>query len=91
MLTPFLISNVNLPQVANAVEHQPGFPEATYIFPDFKVSGPYDHSELLTRIEFQNLLIAKIDRILDISVWAHFGVDEQLDEVILLINEDLTN
>ena len=87
-VTPFLIQNVHLPQITNTVEHFPGQPEIAYEFPDFE-KPIVDHSVLLDNSEFQNLLIARINRLLDIKTNAHAGTDDKLDEVIMMLRDEL--
>lgn len=86
---PFLISKIDLAQIANAHEHSPGHPESAYVFPDLLVSDRYDHSKVLSDIELRNMLVVRLDRLIDISVFGYAGVADQLDEAIMLIGHEL--
>jgi hypothetical protein len=48
-----------------------------------------DHSELLTSVPFHNLLVAKMERQLDILDVGHPGVEEHLVAVISMIEDEL--
>jgi hypothetical protein len=88
VLIPFFIANVNLPQIANITKHSPGDPENRYVFPDFAISTQYNHAELVSKVEFQSLLVAKIDKVVDISRQFD-GLDKALNESIELIRAEL--
>jgi hypothetical protein len=88
VLIPFFIANVNLPQIANATKHVPGDPESGYVFPDFVVATQYNHLDLLSKVEFQSLLVAKIDKLVDMS-GPLIELDKQLDESIEMIDGEL--
>ena len=89
--TPFLIANANMPQLTNQTEHHPGRPEVSYVYPKFELLVKQDHTQLLRQQEFQNMLIAKMDRIQDILQNAYRFIDEELDEVIVLLDEELAD
>ena len=88
VLIPFFITNVNLPQVANATKHTPGDPENEYVFPNFEDVSSQDHSDLLLRADFRSLLVAKIDKLVDLSD-PHTVLSGQLDKSIELIRDEL--
>jgi len=90
VLIPFFIANVNLPQIANNTEHSPGHPENKYVFPEFAISTQYDHSDLVSKVEFQGLLVAKIDKLVDISRQFD-SLEKTLNESIELIRDELNN
>lgn len=66
VMTPFMIANANMAQITASMRHRPGQPEHTIKMPDLGSAKGYHHSELLSTIEFQNLLIAKMERLSDI-------------------------
>jgi hypothetical protein len=89
--TPFLVANAYLPQLISKTKHVPGLPESSYQYPEIELSVAQDHSQLLRRKDFQNMLVAKMDRIIDILQTGYRDIDQQLDETILLLNEELTD
>jgi len=89
--TPFLVSNAYLPQLISKSEHQPGRPEISFQYPEIELSVAQDHSQLLRRKDFQNMLVAKMDRILDILQNGYRDIDRQLDETIVLLNVELAD
>jgi hypothetical protein len=89
VMTPFMISHANMAQISASMQHRPGDPENTFSFPDLGTTDAYDHSDLLSSVEFQNLLIAKIERHLDILDIGHPGVEQHLIEVITMLEEEL--
>jgi hypothetical protein len=89
VLTPFMIANANMGQISSRVTHRPGTAEDTLSFPDIGVSNDRDHGELLTSVPFQNLLVAKMERQLDILEVGHPGVEEHLVAVISMIENEL--
>jgi len=90
ILIPYLIYNANLAQINMSIEHEPGDPEMRYFFPEIKISTPRNHSELLSRAEFQSLLAAKIDLYGDLFRPGYLSVEEPLDEAIALLEVELT-
>jgi len=88
--SPFLIANAYMPQLTNSAEHEPGFPEARDPYPHFDLSKTHDHSDLLRRKDFHNMLIAKMDTVNSIHRYAYAGVEEQLDEAIDMLVEELS-
>ncbi len=89
--TPFLVANAYLPQLISKFEQIPGLPEYSFQYPEIELSIAQDHSQLLRRKDFQNMLVAKMDRIIDILQTGYRDIDQQLDETILLLNEELTD
>ena len=89
IMTPFMIANANMAQISASMQHRPGHPEVTSTFPDFGFSKSYRHSELLSNVAFQNLLVAKIERCTDFLDVGHPGVKKHLTEVIRLIEGEL--
>jgi KaiC/GvpD/RAD55 family RecA-like ATPase len=57
----------------------------------FNQAISYAASELIRSEEFQNMMIAKLDRIQDILQSAFLPIDKSLDETIELLNEDLAD
>ncbi len=89
--TPFLVANAYLPQLISKVEHIPGLPEYSYQYPEIELSIAQDHSQLLRRKDFQNMLVAKMDRIIDILQNGYRDIDQQLDETIVMLNKELAD
>ena len=87
-VTPFILDNVNQTQLTGISEKLPGT-EINYAFPVLKISNRYKHSELLSSVKFQNLLIGRIYSLLDITNFAWLGFEEQLDGVIKLVEVEL--
>jgi hypothetical protein len=80
-----------MPQLTNRTEHQPGVPEFPYVFPRFVLEHRKSHLALVRSEEFQNMMIAKLDRIQDILQNAVLSLDKDMDEAIELLNEDLAD
>jgi hypothetical protein len=89
VMTPFMIANADMAQINASMRHRPGHPEVTSSFPDLGFARSFRHSELLSTVEFQNLLVAKIERCTDILDVGHPGVEKHLAEVIRLIQDEL--
>ena len=89
IMTPFMIANANMAQINTTVQHRPGQPENTMEMRDMGSARGYHHSELLATIEFQNLLIAKMERLSDILNIGHPGVERRLVQVIKMLEEEL--
>lgn len=89
VMTPFMISHANMAQISASIQHRPGNPDDSFTFPDVGVTKSRDHSELLSSVEFQNLLIAKMERQLDILDTGHPGVEQHLPAVISMLEEEL--
>ena len=91
-LTPFLMDHANLAQIYASIEHSPGDPTAIFEFPEIRVSTTRDHTALLSRDDFQGLLVIKIDGQLDIlrSIRTQH-LEEQLDEIITMLEDELSN
>ena len=89
IMTPFMISNVNMSQVTTTMRHRPGHPELTIQSRNLGVSEGQRHSELLATTEYQNLLVAKMERLSDILEVGHPGVEERLNLVIEMLEIEL--
>lgn len=89
VMTPYMISNANMSQISASLRHRPGDPENTFTFPDLGIAKTYDHSQLLMKVEFQNLLVAKMERQLDILDTGHPGVEVHLVAVISMLEDEL--
>lgn len=86
-----LIANADMVQITASMKHRPGQPETTIKMRDLGSSKGYRHSELLSTIEFKNLLIAKMERISDILEVGHPGVEGRLAQVIEMLESELDN
>lgn len=91
VMTPFMIASANMAQITASMKHRPGQPETTIKTRDLGSSKRYRHSELLSTIEFRNLLVAKIERLSDILEVGHPGVEGQLAQVIEMLESELDN
>lgn len=89
VMTPFMIANANMAQTTASIRHRPGQPESPIEMPDLGSAMGYHHSELLSTIEFQNLLIAKMERLSNILEVGHPGVERQLVQVIEMLEDEL--
>ena len=86
-----MIANANMAQITVSMKHRPGQPATTIKMRDLGSSKSYRHSELLSTIEFQNLLIAKTERLSDILEVGHPGVEGRLAQVIEMLESELDN
>lgn len=89
VMTPFMIANANMAQITATMRHRPGQPEN---MTEVRVLGSakgYRHSELLSTIEFQNLLVAKLERLSDILDVGHPGIETRLDQVVEMLEDEL--
>ena len=89
--TPYLVANAYMPQITRKTQHHPGRPELAYQYPRIELQTNQDHSQLIRQKEFQNMMIAKMDRLQDILQNAYRFIDEDLDEAIALLKEELAN
>ena len=89
VMTPFLIANANMAQIGTSMLHRPGHPEITVTFPDLGITTSYLASELLSTVEFQNLLVAKMERCSDILDVGHPGAEKHLVTVIQMLEDEL--
>jgi hypothetical protein len=92
IMTPFIMSHTNIIQIYAAMRHRPGFPDDPG-FPNINVAAikNTDHSKLLSTLDFQNLLAAKMERQLDILSTSHSEVEKQLSVVISMLEDELDN
>jgi hypothetical protein len=90
IMTPFIMSHTNMLQINAAMRHRPGLPDDPG-FPNSSVGAgkSFDHGELLSTLEFQNLLAAKMERKQDILVYGHPAVEEHLSVVISILENEL--
>jgi hypothetical protein len=89
IMTPFMIANSNMSQITASIRHRPGHPEITIQSRKLGVSVGYRHSEMLETVEYQNLLVAKMERLSDILEVGHPGVEERLNLVIEILESEL--
>ena len=89
VMTPFMISNVNMAQINATVSHRPGQPENSFKVRDMGSVRGYRHSELFANIEFQNILVAKMERLSDIQDIGHPDVGVGLEKVIKMLEVEL--
>ena len=89
VVTPFMIANANMAQITATVKQRPGQPEIPVKIRDLGSAKGYHHSELLSTIEFQNLLVAKIERLSDILEVGHPGVKRRLVQAIEMLEVEL--
>ena len=89
VMTPFLIANANMARISASILHRPGHPEITATFPDLGFTKSHLASDLLLTVEFQNLLVAKMERCSDILDVGHPGVEKHLVVVIRMLEDEL--
>ena len=89
VMTPFMIANANMAQIIASMLHRPGHPEKKVTIPDLGLTKSHRHSELLSTMQFQNLLIAKRERCADILDIGHPGVEKHLVLVIRMLEDEL--
>ena len=89
VMTPFMIANANMAQITASMRHRPGKPETIYAISDLGLTNIRNHNELLSTIEFQNVLVAKIERLTDILDIGHPGVEKHLVVVIQMLEDAL--
>ena len=89
VMTPFVISNANMAQIAATVSHRPGQPENTFAIRDYGAGRSFRHSELLATVEFQNILVARMERLSDILEIGHPDVEAGLEKVIGMLEVEL--
>jgi hypothetical protein len=86
------MNKANLAQIYAGVKHAPGDPNAIFKFPAIRVSTVHDHTTLLSRDDFQGLLLVKIDLQLDIMrIIRSQNLEEQLDEITAMLKDELAN
>jgi hypothetical protein len=89
IMTPFMIANSNMSQVNKTIRHRPGHPEIKVQSRALGVAEGWRHSELLATTEYQNLLVAKMERLSDILEVGHPGVAGRLSIVIAMLEDEL--
>jgi hypothetical protein len=89
VMTPFIIANTNMAQITASIKHRPGQPENTFKIRDLGSVRGYRHSELLAAVEFQNILVAKMERLSDILDTGHPGVEKELEKVIEMLEAEI--
>jgi len=90
IMTPFIMSHTNMIQINAAMKHRPGSAdEMGYPSVAVRSTVSLDHGKLLSTLEFQNLLTAKMERQLDILSIGHPGVEKHLNTVISMLRNEL--
>jgi len=90
IMTPFIMSHTNMIQIGAAMKHRPGSAdELSYPSVALRSNLSSDHGKLLTTLEFQNLLAAKMERQQDILSISHPGVEKHLQTVISMLQNEL--
>jgi hypothetical protein len=84
-----LVGSLNHPLLAASRRHRPGEPETTYALSDLGITNIQNHNELLSTIEFQNVLVAKIEGLTDILDIGPPGVEKHLVVVIQMLEDAL--
>jgi hypothetical protein len=88
VMTPFAIANSNMAQISARLVHRPGQPEVPASFPDLGFTRSHRHSELLSTTEFQNVLVAKIERCFDILEVGLPGVEKHRFVAISMLENE---
>ena len=89
IMTPFMIASSNMSQITKTIKHRPGHPELTIKSRNLGVADGRHHSELLATVEYQNLLVAKMERLSDILEVGHPGLEESLNSTIEMLESEL--
>lgn len=89
IMTPFMIEHADMAQITAGMKHRPGQPEITVALTDYGFGRRRKHSELLANVAFQNLLVAKIERCLDLLEIGHPGVEKHLTSAIDMLEVEL--
>lgn len=89
IMTPFMIEQADMAQITARMKHRPGQPEVALVPTDYGFGRRQQHSELLANVAFQNLLIAKIERCLDLLETGHPGVEQHLASAIHMLESEL--
>ena len=89
IMTPFMVEHADMAQITARMKHRPGQPEVTIVPTDYGFGRRQQHSELLATVAFQNLLIAKIERCLDLLETGHPGVEQNLASAIHMLESEL--
>ena len=85
---PYMSENAFLPQILNAIDHQPGHPEEHYVKRTI-TNRSIDHAALLQQRQFQNLLIERVDLLKSLDELGWNGLDENLIHVLELLYAEL--
>ena len=87
-VVPFLIENAFMAEVTQVARH-PVDPTFEYGYPDLDLKSTRSNSHLLKNHRFENLLIFKIDRIIDTKIYAFPALEVELARVssLLSVNE----
>ena len=89
IMTPFMIENADMAQITTSMQHRPGQPEITVKLTDYGFGRRRNHDELLASVPFQNLLVAKIERCLDLLEIGHPGVEKHLTSAISMLEAEI--
>ena len=90
IMTPFIMSHTNMIQINAAMKHRPGSAdESGYPSVNIRSRLSVDHEKLLSTLEFQNLLAAKMERQQDILYVGHPGVEKHLNTVVSMLQSEL--
>lgn len=89
IMTPFMIEHADMAQITARMKHRPGQPEFAIVPTDYGFGRRQQHGEMLASVAFQNLLIAKIERCLDLLEIGHPGVEQHLNSAIRMLQAEL--
>ena len=89
VMTPFMIEHADMAQITTSMKHRPGQPEIVVTLTDYGFGRRSNHSEMLASVPFQNLLVAKIERCLDLLETGHPGVEKHLTSAISMLEAEL--
>jgi hypothetical protein len=88
-MTLFMIEHADMAQISISMKHRPGQPEIAITPNDYGFDRRRRHSEMLVRVAFQNLLIAKIERCIDLLEIGHPGVEQHLTTGIHMLEAEV--
>jgi hypothetical protein len=94
-LMPFLQKSANLRQINNAVESVPGSESLEYPATHFAIEDRVSHRELLNDREFQNILVRREWRLIDIIEFRTSDrvdgsdIDSDIDQLLQTLDQEL--
>ena len=83
-----MIEHANMPQLTQSMS-RPGDPGFDYGYPKLVMNDTTSHRNLLADPRFQNMLIGKLDRLLDIQKFAYPPLERELANATQMISEEL--
>jgi len=88
-MAPYMIRNGNLVQIIKSVEKQFGNTDTGNILRALQATTRRDHTELLSKDDFQSLLILKMESDLSLNLIGYPRLESNLEKVITMLEEEL--